>query len=260
MGTLEVSDLLFGVAMNRSVVHQAMVRQRANGRQGTSSTKTRAEVSGGGAKPRPQKHSGRSRQGSIRSPQWRGGGIVFGPTPRSYRQRMPKKMRRLAIRCLLSDKAREDRLTLLQSLVLPEVKTSGMKEVLSSLEATSSVLLVTPLTDQNVVLSARNLERVKTLPANNLNVLDILEHDRLIMTVDAVRRVEELWGGGVTPAEVVSIEKPAAAKPPAKRRVASGTTAKRTTRKPKTQDNVAAEAESEPAQPTQETPSGEEEA
>ena len=105
-GTLDVSDLLFGVPMNTSVVHQAMVSQRANARQGTSSTKTRGMVSGGGIKPRPQKHSGRSRQGSIRAPQWRHGGIVFGPSPRSYRQRLPKKMRRLAIRCLLSDKVR----------------------------------------------------------------------------------------------------------------------------------------------------------
>ncbi len=258
MGTLEVSDLLFGVSMNRSVVHQAMVRQRANGRQGTSSTKTRAAVSGGGAKPRPQKHSGRSRQGTIRAPQWRGGGIVFGPTPRNLRLRMPKKMRRLAIRCLLSDKARGDRLTLLQALALSEVKTREMKEVLSSLHATSSVLLVTPETDQNVVLSARNLERVKTLPANNLNVLDILEHDRLIMTVDAVRRAEELWAGGATPGEVVAIEKPAAAKPPTKRRAASRTTVKRTTRKPKTRNTVATEADSGPAQPAPETPSGEE--
>lgn len=258
VGTLEVSDLLFGVSMNRSVVHQAMVRQRANARQGTSSTKNRAAVSGGGAKPRPQKHSGRSRQGTIRAPQWRGGGIVFGPTPRNYRLRMPKKMRRLAIRCLLSDKAREDSLTLLQVLTLPEAKTSGMKEVLSALQATSSVLLVAPEPDQNVVLSARNLDRVKTLPANNLNVLDLLGHDRLIMTVDAVRRAEELWAGGATPEEMVAIEKPAAAKPPAKRRTATRTTARKTTRKPKTQGNVATEADSEPSKPTQETPSGEE--
>ena len=258
MGTLEVSDLLFGVSMNRSVVHQAMVRQRANGRQGTSSTKNRAAVSGGGAKPRPQKHSGRSRQGTIRAPQWRGGGIVFGPTPRSFRLRMPKKMRRLAIRCLLSDKAREDRLTLLQVLELPEVKTSGMKVVLSSLQATSSVLLVAPEPDKNVVLSARNLDRVKTIPANNLNVLDLLQYDRLIMTVDAVRRAEELWAGGATPEEMVAIEKPATAKPLAKRRPTTRATAKKTTRKPKTQDQVAADVDSEPAQPIQDIPSGEE--
>ena len=123
--TVEVSDFLFNVPMHTAVVHQATVRQQANARQGTSSTKTRAEVSGGGIKPRPQKHSGRSRQGSIRSPQWEGGGIVFGPKPRSYRQRIPKKMRRLAIRCLLSDKVRENRMTVLQSLDLADAKNSS---------------------------------------------------------------------------------------------------------------------------------------
>lgn len=204
IGTLEVSDLLFAVPMNTSVVHQAMVRQRANARRGTSSTKTRGEVSGGGIKPRPQKHSGRSRQGSIRAPQWRGGGIVFGPHPRSYRQRMPKKMRRLAIRCVLSDKVRENQLTLVQALDLPQSKTQEMKRILQTLGATSSVLLVTPEVDERVVLSARNLERVKTLPAPNLNVLDILDHSRLIMTVGAIRKAEELWAGGATVGEVVA--------------------------------------------------------
>ena len=215
VGTLEVSDLLFDVPMNTSVVQQAMVRQQANARQGTASTKTRAQVSGGGAKPRPQKHGGRSRQGTIRAPQWRGGGIVFGPHPRGFRQRIPKKMRRLAIRCLLSDKVREDRLTLMQALDLPQARTKEMKHILESLGATTSVLLVTPEKDENVVLSARNLARVKTLPAPNLNTLDLLSHDRLIMTVDAVRKAEELWAGGATSGDVVAI--PAR---PARRRTA----------------------------------------
>ncbi len=193
MGTLDVSDVLFGVPMNIAVVHQAMVWQRANARQGTSSTKTRGQVSGGGIKPRPQKHSGRSRQGSIRAPQWRHGGIVFGPSPRSYRQRLPKKMRRLAIRCLLSEKVRADQLTVLQALELPQPKTKEMQRILAALGATSKVLLVTPQRDEMVVMSARGLQKVKTLPAPNLSVLDILDCDRLVMTVDAVRMIEELW-------------------------------------------------------------------
>ena len=202
VGTLEVSDSLFGVPANQPVVHQAMVRQLANARQGTSSTKTRGQVSGGGAKPRPQKHSGRARQGSIRSPQYAGGGIVFGPNPRSFRQSMPKKMRRLAIRCLLSDKARDNRLTLLQNIDLPTSRTKEMVNVLKALDAASSTLIVTHPPSSNLVLSARNIKKVKTLPASNINVLDLLEHDRLIMTVDAVHRAEELWAGGVTSAEV----------------------------------------------------------
>ncbi|MBI4198539.1 MAG: 50S ribosomal protein L4 [Chloroflexi bacterium] len=193
VGTVEVSDLLFNVPMHTAVVHQALVRQLANRRQGTSDTKTRAEVSGGGIKPRPQKHSGKSRQGSIRAPQWRHGGVVFGPHPRSYRQRMPKKMRRQAIRCLLTDKAQGERLTVVQSLDLAEAKTKEMKGILQALKVTSSVLVVTPQKDANVVLAARNLERVKTLPATDINVADLLNHDRLVMTVDAVRRAEALW-------------------------------------------------------------------
>ncbi|MBI4340528.1 MAG: 50S ribosomal protein L4 [Chloroflexi bacterium] len=193
VGALEVSDLLFGVPMRTSVVHQALVRQLANARQGTSNTKTRAMVSGGGIKPRPQKHSGKSRQGSIRSPQWRHGGVVFGPHPRSYHQRMPKKMRRLAIRCLFSDKAQGDRITILQTLDLAAPKTSDMKDILQALNVSTSVLVVTPQKNDNVVLSARNLQRVKTLPAGDISVGDLVNHDRLVMTVDAVRIAESLW-------------------------------------------------------------------
>ncbi|MBI4202593.1 MAG: 50S ribosomal protein L4 [Chloroflexi bacterium] len=193
VGTVEVSDLLFNVPMHTAVVHQAMVRQLANKRQGTSDTKTRAEVSGGGIKPRPQKHSGKSRQGSIRSPQWRHGGVVFGPHPRSYHQRMPKKMRRQAIRCLLSDKVSEQKLMVVQSLELPDAKTRAMTGILHALNINSSVLLVTPQKDDSIVRSARNLEKVTTLPATDLNVVDLLHHDHLVMTVDAVRRAEALW-------------------------------------------------------------------
>ncbi len=201
VGTLDVSDSLFAVPMNSSVVHQAVLWQLANARQGTSSTKTRAMVSGGGIKPRPQKGSGRSRQGSTRAPQWRHGGVVFGPHPRSYHQRLPRKMRRLAIRCLLSDKALEGRLTVIQSLDLTQPKTREMKQVLEVLKATSSTLLVTPQKDEKVVMAAANLEKVKALPATNVNVLDLLNHDRLVITVDAVRVLEEMWSAKETSAE-----------------------------------------------------------
>ncbi len=211
VGTLEVSDLLFGVPMNAAVVHQAMLYHRANARQGTASAKTRAMVSGGGAKPRPQKHTGRARQGSTRSPQWRGGGVVFGPQPRSFRQRLPKKMRRLAIRCLLSDKVREDRLTLVQSIEMKDARTRDMKGILTALDATSSVLVVTPGTDEAVVRSSQNLPGVKTLPAPSVNVMDLLNHDRLLITVDAIKKAEELWAGGATAGDVVAVSsRPAA--------------------------------------------------
>ena len=244
VGTLEVSDSLFGVPANRPVVHQAMVRQLANARQGTSSTKTRAQVSGGGAKPRPQKHSGRARQGSIRSPQYAGGGIVFGPSPRSFRQSLPKKMRRLAIRCLLSDKARDNRLTLLQNIDLPTSRTKEMVNVLKALDAASSTLIVTHPPSSNVVLSARNIKKVKTLPASNINVLDLLEHDRLIMTVDAVHRAEELWAGGVTSAEV-EMEPKARTRRRASTGSARGGRGRRT--KASTEQEATAEPESEAA-------------
>jgi len=221
--SLAVSDHLLGVPMNEPVVHQAMLRQRANARQGTHSVKTRANVSGGGAKPWRQKGTGRARQGSIRAPHWRGGGIVFGPQTRSYRQRMPKKMRRLAIRCLLSDKFREERLAVLQELQFPEAKTKEMKQLLSTLNVSSSTLIVTREAEHSVVNSARNLPRVKTLPASNLNVLDLLNHDRLIMTVAAIRRAEELWTQEVALPEAEAPKRAAA--PKAKRPAGSAATA-----------------------------------
>jgi large subunit ribosomal protein L4 len=222
VGALEVSDLLFGIPMNTSVVHQTMLWHQTNARQGTASTKTRAQVSGGGAKPRPQKHTGRSRQGSIRSPQWRGGGVVFGPHVRDFKPKILKKVRRLAIRCMLSNKVREDQIRLVQMFDIPDAKSKEMKRILMSLNANSSVLVVTPQKDNNVVLSARNLGRVTTLPATNLNVVDLLKHDYLVMTVDAVRKAEEIWAGGATPGSVI----PPADKPVRKRtpRKSSGKT------------------------------------
>ena len=193
--SVEVLDDVFDAPSNAALLHQVMVGQLANKRQGTAKVKTRSEVAGGGAKPRPQKYTGRARQGSIRSPQWRGGGVVFGPTPRSYRQRTPKRMKRQAIKMVLSDKAREQQLVVLDEFRLADGKTKQLVQALNALEVDSSVLLVGAEIDQAVVRAARNIPRVKTLPAEQLNVVDVLNAKRVVMTVDAVRKAEELWGG-----------------------------------------------------------------
>ena len=203
---IEVSDGLFGVPMNQALVHQVAVSHMANARQGTSATKTRGMVSGGGAKPWRQKHTGRARQGSTRSPQWRGGGVVFGPHPRDYTQRIPKKMNRGAIRCILSQKARDEKLLIVKDIQLAQAKTKEMTKLLSNLGVTSPALIVTSAPQKDVIVSARNLGRVKTLPAPQLNALDLLHHDRVVMTEDAVRRAESLWAletfAAVTDAEM----------------------------------------------------------
>ena len=205
---IEVSDGLFGVPMNQALVHQVAVSHMANARQGTSATKTRGMVSGGGAKPWRQKHTGRARQGSTRSPQWRGGGVVFGPHPRDYTQRIPKKMNRGAIRCILSQKARDEKLLIVKDIQLAQAKTKEMIKLLSNLGVTSPALIVTSAPQKDVIVSARNLGRVKTLPAPQLNALDLLHHDRVVMTEDAVRRAELLWAldvqAPVTEAELES--------------------------------------------------------
>ena len=192
--TVQVRDDVFDVPENRSLVHQVMVGQLANARQGTAAAKTRAEVSGGGAKPRPQKGTGRARLGSIRSPQLRGGGVVFGPKPRSYRQRTPKRMRRQALVAMLSDKARNDNLVVVQDLDL-EPKTREMARFLRDVRAGSSALVIADGADPAVLRAARNIKRVKTIPAALLNTADLLHHQTLIMTVDAVREAERRWGG-----------------------------------------------------------------
>lgn len=160
----ELSQAVFAIPFNEAVVHQAMVRQLANGRQGTASTKTRGEVSGSTRKLYPQKHTGRARRGDIKSPILRGGGVVFGPKPRTYRQSMPKKMRRLALRCVLSSKVREGSIRLLQELDFKEPKTKDMINILSSLGVGSSVLILTDESAPNVAKSAANLPEVKVLP------------------------------------------------------------------------------------------------
>jgi large subunit ribosomal protein L4 len=191
---IEISDRVFATPFNEGIVHQAVVRQRANARQGTHDTKTRGEITSSGGKLFRQKGTGLARAGSRRSPLRRGGGIVFGPHPRSYRQAMPKKMRQLALRCVLSAKARDEELKILQQLELAEPKTKMMAEILSALGVDAPTLVVIPEPEVNVIKSARNLKGVKTTPANLLNVLDILSHKMLLMSVAAVRKAEQLWG------------------------------------------------------------------
>ena len=193
--SVEALDDVFDAPMNAALLHQVMVGQLANKRQGTAKVKTRSEVAGGGAKPRPQKYTGRARQGSIRSPQWRGGGVVFGPTPRSYRQRTPKRMKRQAIKIVLSDKAREQQLVVVDEFQLADGKTKQLVQALNALEVASSVLLVGVEMDQAVVRAARNIPKVRTLPVEQLNVVDVLNSKTVVMNVDAVRKAEELWGG-----------------------------------------------------------------
>lgn len=194
VGNIELSDAVFGVPFREGVVHQALLRQLANRRLGTADTKTRAEVEGSGRKLFPQKHTGRARQGSIRAPHRRGGGKAFGPHPRSFHQDLPKKMRHLALRCLLSAKVAEGALTVVEDLKLEKPKTKEMKGILEALKVEPPALILTASAEPNVVKSARNLQGVKTLPAAVLNVADLLSHKALLATVDAVRRVEELWG------------------------------------------------------------------
>ena len=192
--TIEISDRVFDVPFNEAVVHQAVVRQRANARQGTASTKTRGEVTASTRKLYRQKGTGYARAGSAKSPLRRGGGITFGPKPRSYRQAMPKKMRQLALRCVLSAKARDGELAVLESLTFEEPKSKQMARILELLNIDSTALVVTSEAKENVVKSARNLPGIETRPADLLNVVDILSKKTLLMEVAAVRRAEQLWG------------------------------------------------------------------
>ena len=193
-GQIEIRDDVFGVPFNEAVVHQALVMQLANRRLGTVETKRRGEVRGSTRKLFAQKHTGRARRGDVRSPLLRGGGVAFGPHPRSYRQAMPKKMRRLALRCVLSAKANSGELRIVDKLGLDEPRTKGMLGILLALGVGTSVIVATMEAEASVVKSARNLPGVKTAPASLLNVADLLSYRALVMTVDAVRKVEELWG------------------------------------------------------------------
>jgi len=192
VGSLELNDNVFGVEVNKHVVHSAVVAYLANQRQGTKSTKTRAEVRGGGAKPRPQKGTGRSRQGSIRSPQWVGGGVVFAPKPRDFSIRINKKEKRLALKSVLTDKVVGNNIIVLDKLELGAPKTKDMIKILGNLKA-EKALVVIPECDYNVMLSARNIPGIKTASVNTINVYDILKYEKFIVTKDVCEKIQEVY-------------------------------------------------------------------
>jgi large subunit ribosomal protein L4 len=190
----ELRDDIFAVQVNEPLMHQALLRQQANARLGTHKVKTRGEVSGGGAKPWRQKGTGRARQGSTRAPHWPGGGTVFGPTPRSYDQRMPRKMRRQALRSALSVKAAGSQVRLLDALEMAEPKTKVMLDILRNLQLTQSVLILLPQHDEAVLRSVRNLPKVKTLVAHYLNVRDLFNYDYILIPLQSLELIEGILG------------------------------------------------------------------
>ena len=190
---IELADAVFGIEPNENIVHAVLVNYLANQRQGTQSTKTRAEVRGGGKKPWRQKGTGRARQGSIRAPQWIKGGIALGPKPRSYKYTVNKKEKRLAIKSVLSSKVLEKELTVVDKLELKEIKTKSMVNALSALKVEGKTLIIVPERNTNVLMSARNIEGVKTITANNINVFDLLKYTNLILPVDTVKKLEEVY-------------------------------------------------------------------
>ena len=190
---LELAENVFGIEPNENIVHAVLVNYLANQRQGTQSTKTRAEVSGGGRKPWRQKGTGRARQGSIRAPQWIKGGIALGPKPRSYKYRVNKKEKRLAIKSILSSKVLEKELTVVDKLELKEIKTKTMVKALGDLKVPGKTLIILPQSNKNVLMSSRNIEGVKTILANNINVFDLLKYTNLILPVDTVKKLEEVY-------------------------------------------------------------------
>ena len=189
-GEVALNDNVFSVEPNEAVVFDAIIRQRAGKRQGTSKVRNRSAVRGGGKKPWRQKGTGRARQGSIRAPHWRGGGIVFGPTPRSYAYSMPRKQRRLAIKSVLSQKVLDQNLVVLDKLTMAAPKTKDFVAILNGLKLEGKVLVVSD--DKNVQLSAKNLPKVKVVPVNSLNVEDAVNYDKLVMTQDDVKKIEEV--------------------------------------------------------------------
>ena len=190
---IELNENIFGIKPNEKVVHTALVNYMANQRQGTANTKTRAEVSGGGRKPWKQKGTGRARQGSIRAPQWFKGGIALGPKPRDYRYTINKKERRLAIKSVLSSKVLEKNLVVVDKLELDEIKTKNMVNVLENLKVEGKTLIILPEKNLNVQKSAKNIEGVKTGLVNTINVYDLLKYNKLILTVDSVKSLEEVY-------------------------------------------------------------------
>ena len=274
---ITVDDSVFGITPNMAVLHQAFVAQRANQRRGTASTKTRAEVQGSTRKIRAQKYTGRARQGGSRSPVRVGGGVAFGPRPRSYRQKLLKKMRRLAIRSALSGKVVDGQLHVVDKLSFAQPRTKEMVSVLHNVGIQRSALVVTGEPDRSVLVSARNIKKTKVLPAAYLNVVDLLNHRDLVLTEEAVRRVEGLWGAAARGPAVVEEPKPrrrkaaaaasaeakeAAVEEPKPRRRKAATAAsaeakeaaekpaRRTTRRPKAKaDEKTVEAAEEPKPP-----------
>lgn len=193
VGDIELSDNIFGVDVNENAMHLVVTNQLANKRQGTQSTKTKSEVSGGGRKPWRQKGTGRARHGSIRSAQWTKGGIALGPKPRDYRYTLPKKVKRLALKSALTTKVNENDILVLDKLAFEGIKTKQMVNVLNNLKVNTSALVVLSDKDEIVEKSARNIPGVKTALPNTINVFDILKHDKFIITKDAVSKVEEVY-------------------------------------------------------------------
>ena len=192
VGKMDLNDAVFGVEINEHLVHMAVVQNLANKRQGTQKAKTRAEVSGGGRKPWRQKGTGHARQGSTRSPQWKGGGVVFAPTPRDYSFKMNKKEKRAALKSVLTSRVQDNKLIVLDELKLDAIKTKEFKKVMDNLKVGKAMVVIDGQ-DENVILSARNLPTVNTAMAENINVYDILKGDTLVLTKDAVAKIEEVF-------------------------------------------------------------------
>ena len=192
VGSLELSDAVFGAKINEHLVHMAVVQQLANNRQGTQKAKTRAEVRGGGRKPWKQKGTGHARQGSIRAPQWKGGGVVFAPTPRDYSFKMNRKEKRAALKSVLTSKVNDSKFIVLDELKLDEIKTKRFVEILNNLKVQKALVVLND-NDRNVILSARNIPKVKTALTNTINVYDILKYDTVVVTKDAVETIVDLY-------------------------------------------------------------------
>ena len=192
VGTIELNDAVFGVEVNEHLVHMAVVQQLANNRQGTQKAKTRSEVSGGGRKPWRQKGTGHARQGSTRSPQWTGGGVVFAPTPREYSSKMNKKEKRAALKSALTSRVQENKLIVVDELKLKEIKTKEFAKVLKNLEVEKALVVLND-NDVNVVASAKNIPTVKTASTSTINVFDVLKYNTVILTKDAVATIEEVY-------------------------------------------------------------------
>ena len=193
VSNIELKSEIFGIEPNEEIVHSVLVNYMANQRQGTQSTKTRSEVSGGGRKPWRQKGTGRARQGSIRATQWIKGGIALGPKPRSYKYRINKKEKRLAIKCVLSSKVLENQLVIVDKIPFKEIKTKHMVETLNNLKIEGKTLILLPEKDENIQKSARNIEGVKTSLVNTINVYDLLKYNKLVVTLDTVKKIEEVY-------------------------------------------------------------------